>query len=153
MSITPDTEKIKRWREERLWSQEHLAEMAGISLRTLQRIENGDSASRESLMALASAYNVEIGALIYDPIKRKAEAAQVKAEKGRLGLRLSFWIHLASFVMGMIVFAGISLGDGYPGYAMLWPTIGWTFGLAGHAVAVVIVELVTRYDQKISAID
>lgn len=148
MPITPDATKIKRWREERHWSQEHLCEIAGIGLRTLQRIEKGDAASRESVMALAAAFNVDIGALIEDPVKQKAIAAQEKAAKGLGGLKLSFWIHLASFVFGMIVFAGISLGDGYPGYVMLWPTIGWTFGIAGHALTVVIVELVTRFDQK-----
>lgn len=153
MPITPDAPKIKRWREERHWSQEHLSEMAGIGLRTLQRIENGDAASRDSLKALAAAFNVDVAALIENPEKRRAEAASNKAAKGILGLRLSVMIHLASYIMGMIVFAGISLGDGAPGYAMLWPSIAWTFGLAGHALALAIVELVTRFQRQIEALD
>mgnify|MGYP000642752361 CR=1 FL=1 len=55
MQINTDAKKIKRWREERSWSQDRLAEAAGLSLRTVQRIENGESASRDSVMALAAA--------------------------------------------------------------------------------------------------
>jgi len=40
MSLKTDTAKIKRWREERHWSQEHLADMAGVGLRTLQKHKN-----------------------------------------------------------------------------------------------------------------
>ena len=147
MPIQPDAMKIKRWREERHWSQEHVAEMAGIGLRTLQRIENGESASRESVMALAAAFNVDIGALVDDPVKQKAIAAQEKATKGLAALRLSFMIHMASYIFGMIIFAAISLGDGAPGYAMLAPSLWWTVGLAGHGLAVVIVELATRFER------
>ena len=45
MAFKADAAKIKRWREERQWSQEHLADLAGIGLRTVQRIENGELAS------------------------------------------------------------------------------------------------------------
>jgi len=146
MSIKPDAKSIKRWREERHWSQEHVAEMAGIGLRTLQRIENGDTASRESVMALAAAFNVDIGALVDDPIKQQALEAKEKATKGLAALMLSFMIHLASYLLGMVVFAAISLSDGSPGYAMLAPTLWWTVGLAGHGLAVAIVEIVTRFE-------
>jgi len=38
MAFKADAAKIKRWREERQWSQEHLAELSGLGLRTVQRI-------------------------------------------------------------------------------------------------------------------
>lgn len=147
MPIKPDAGKIKRWREERHWSQEHVAEMAGIGLRTLQRIENGESASRESIMALAAAFNVDIGALVEDPIKQKAIEAEEKAAKGQAALKMSFLIHFASFVFGLMVFASISLGDGEPGYVMLAPSLWWAVGVAGHGLAVVIVEIATRFER------
>ena len=34
-----DAKQIRRLREERAWSQEHLATVAGLSLRTIQRVE------------------------------------------------------------------------------------------------------------------
>jgi len=143
MQINPDGAKIKRWREERCWSQDHLAGIAGIGLRTVQRIENGGGASRESVMALASAFNVDVSTLTVDAELAAAKEVQDETARNVAALRLSFWIHLASYVLGMLVFAGISVGIG--AFVMRWPMIWWTVGIAGHAATVVIVELVTRH--------
>ncbi|STT48732.1 DNA-binding protein [Klebsiella pneumoniae] len=35
--------QVKQLRLQRAWSQEQLAEMAGLSVRTIQRIENGET--------------------------------------------------------------------------------------------------------------
>ena len=148
MQMNPDGAKIKRWREERCWSQEHLADAAGVSLRTVQRIENGDGASRDSVMALAAAYNVDVIALTVDPRAQAGEELRRKNAKATNALRLGFLINLASYVFGMIVFAGISLSDGAGGNTMLVPAIWWTVGMAGFGLTVVIVELVTYYQNK-----
>ena len=103
MQFRPDAEKIKRWREERLWSQEHLADLAGVGLRTVQRIENGDPASRDSVMALAAAFNVEAAALTINADTEAAEQRERKAKKGVAALRLGFLINLACWVFGMLV--------------------------------------------------
>ncbi|MGB3627133.1 MAG: helix-turn-helix transcriptional regulator [Henriciella sp.] len=148
MSFKADSTKIKRWREERHWSQEHLAELAGVGVRTVQRLETGEPASQETLKALAAAFNVDVMALAVD---QNAEAVRMivkKNAKARAAMRLGFFIHLGSWVMGMIIFAGISISVGGPGYAMLQPTIWWTVGLSGHALATVIVELATRYQEQ-----
>lgn len=145
MQYRPDAEKIKRWREERLWSQEHLADLAGLGLRTVQRIENGDPASRDSVMALAAAFNVDAAALTVNTEAEAAELGAQKAKKSVAGLRLGFFINLACWVFGMIVFAGISLSDGDGHYEMLAPAIWWTVGIAGFGLTVVIVELATRH--------
>lgn len=49
---------VRKRREQRAWSQEQLAEVAGLSARTVQRIENGGGASPETRMALAAALDV-----------------------------------------------------------------------------------------------
>jgi transcriptional regulator with XRE-family HTH domain len=54
---------LKKLRENRKWSQEQLAKMAGLSVRTIQRIEAGHSASIETLKALASVLEVNISTL------------------------------------------------------------------------------------------
>jgi transcriptional regulator with XRE-family HTH domain len=146
MAFKADADKIKRWREERHWSQEHLAELAGIGLRTVQRIENGDTASRESLTALAAAFNVEAIALAVDPEVEASQIVRRGHEKLRKGARLSLWISGASYVFGVIVFIGISLGMGNGSFVMKWPLIWWTVGVAAHALTVVIIEVATRYN-------
>lgn len=45
--------QVKQLRLQRAWSQEQLAELAGVSVRTIQRIENGDRPGLETLSALA----------------------------------------------------------------------------------------------------
>ncbi|MGY6648748.1 helix-turn-helix domain-containing protein [Wenyingzhuangia sp. IMCC45574] len=52
--------ELKKMRLERHWSQEQLAEMSGLSIRTIQRIENGENASFESLKALAAVFETNI---------------------------------------------------------------------------------------------
>lgn len=151
MHINPDAVKIKRWREERSWSQDHLADAAGLSLRTVQRIENGDGASRESVMALAAAFNVDVIALIVDTRMEAKTIAQKKRTKIKDALRLGFLINLASYIFGLIVFTGISLSDGVPGYAMLAPAIWWGVGVAGFGLVTAIVEFTTYYEEKAQA--
>ncbi|MFN3214667.1 MAG: helix-turn-helix domain-containing protein [Henriciella sp.] len=145
MQMKPNAEKIKRWREERLWSQEHLADLAGIGLRTVQRIENGDSASHDSVMALAAAFNVDVSALTFDAEAEAAKAAQRETAQKTAGLRLSFWIHLAGWVIGMTTFAAISISEGAA--VMLVPALWWTVGLVSHGVVVALVEYVHRHEQ------
>lgn len=151
MPFKADAEKIKRWREERHWSQEHIADLSGLGLRTIQRIETGEAASHESLLALAAAYNVDVMALSID---QEAEAAKIVKRhnaKARGALRLSFLIHFASYVLGVFIFMGINIGTGTN--TMLWPLIWWTVGIVGHAVPVVIVEVTTRYADQFSLND
>jgi len=54
---------LKRLRENRNWSQEQLANMAGLSVRTIQRIERGHKASFESLKSLAAVFEVSVSTL------------------------------------------------------------------------------------------
>jgi transcriptional regulator with XRE-family HTH domain len=53
MDVKVDTDRIKELRRERAMSQEELAGAAGLSLRTIQRIEAEGIASLESKKALA----------------------------------------------------------------------------------------------------
>ena len=54
---------LKELRISRHYSQEQLAQMSGLNVRTIQRIESGHNASLESLKCLAAALNVEISTL------------------------------------------------------------------------------------------
>lgn len=50
---------LKKLRLEYKWSQTQLAELSGLSLRTIQRIENGEKPSIESLKALSSLFEID----------------------------------------------------------------------------------------------
>lgn len=56
--------RIKQLRISRAWSQEQLAELSSLSVRTVQRIENGEQASLETLGAIAAAFDIKVAELI-----------------------------------------------------------------------------------------
>jgi DNA-binding XRE family transcriptional regulator len=55
--------KIKSLRTAHGWSQDRLAKVSGLSLRTIQRIERGDACSVESKLSLAATFEVSPQAL------------------------------------------------------------------------------------------
>jgi transcriptional regulator with XRE-family HTH domain len=55
--------KIKALRQERAWSQAQLAEIASLSIRTVQRVELNGRCSPETLLALASAFEINVSEL------------------------------------------------------------------------------------------
>ncbi len=54
---------FRRWREQKRLSQERIAEMSGLSLRTVQRLEAGHRVSYSSLRALAVTFEVDVDLL------------------------------------------------------------------------------------------
>ena len=54
---------VRTLRLERGWSQEQLAQMTGLNIRTIQRIEGGQKAGLESLKSLAAVFEVELSEL------------------------------------------------------------------------------------------
>lgn len=59
MDMNIDIEVIKQARASKNWTQQQLAEICGLSLRTIQRIEKTGIASHESVASLSSAYEIE----------------------------------------------------------------------------------------------
>jgi transcriptional regulator with XRE-family HTH domain len=54
---------IQKLRLQRGWSQQQLAELSGLSVRTVQRIERGQPASLETLKALGAAFEIDFSDL------------------------------------------------------------------------------------------
>lgn len=51
---------VKRERNKRAWSQEHLAQVTGLGMRTIQRIESSGKASNESMASIAKVLEMRI---------------------------------------------------------------------------------------------
>ncbi|WP_428992097.1 helix-turn-helix domain-containing protein [Pseudoxanthomonas suwonensis] len=69
MKLSPSS--VRRLREARNWSQEQLANAAGLSLRTIQRVETDGTASRETRVCLAAALDVEATSLADVPLDKR----------------------------------------------------------------------------------
>ena len=63
MDMRVDPKRIRAERERRAWSQEHLATVSGLGLRTIQRIEKTGAASFESVRALAAVLEISVAEL------------------------------------------------------------------------------------------
>lgn len=81
---------IKMFREMRQWSQEQLADISGLNVRTIQRVEQGLSASLDTRRALASAFEFEdIDALnkpFAIPSEEELKAAKEKFDREHVTL-------------------------------------------------------------------
>ncbi len=65
MDMKAKSSLIRKLRSERLWSQEQLADISGLGLRTIQRLESRGSGSQESIKALAAVFKVEADSLYW----------------------------------------------------------------------------------------
>jgi len=126
-------------------STQEIARRAGVS----RGAQLHHFPTREALVVAAVEHLVERRLAEFLTVDREAEAAQAARAgkaKERDALRLSVLIHLAGYLFGMLVFAGIGLGTGDLAI-MKWPTIWWTVAMAGHGLVLSVVELVARHRQ------
>jgi transcriptional regulator with XRE-family HTH domain len=78
-----DSNLVKKLRSAENWSQEQLSEKSGLSLRTIQRLENGGNASIESVRALATAFGIDPNELMLS----ETEPPQTPLEAVKTGLQ------------------------------------------------------------------
>jgi transcriptional regulator with XRE-family HTH domain len=130
MEMKIDSKLIRAEREKRGWSQEHLANVAGLSLRTIQRIEKAGSASFESATALASVLSVEVAEL------RASESAPAPNRTIRLSLELPLRLALAAFsgVLVALHFRWSWYAAETPGFGFQWLDMGLAGALFGVTV-------------------
>jgi transcriptional regulator with XRE-family HTH domain len=104
MEVRIDSSYVREQRERRAWSQEHLAEVTGLGLRTIQRIEKTGTASYESARSLAAVFGVEVADL---------RAAEVSAAAKKIGvsLRPLLGVLVAFAAGGALLVATTSFAD------------------------------------------
>ena len=104
MDMKVDSSYIKRERERRAWSQEHLAEVTGLGLRTIQRIEKTGAASYESARSLAAILGVDVA-------KLRVEDARPAARRFKLRSRSLLGAVAAVVTGGAVLYATQSFAD------------------------------------------
>lgn len=59
-----DSKKMKVLRQKRNWTQQHLAEVCDLSIRTVQRVEKDGVASNETVAAYAAVFELDAAELL-----------------------------------------------------------------------------------------
>lgn len=80
--INPDI--IKDLRLQKSWTQEQLAGAAGLSLRTIQRVEKDGVCSLETNQALAAVFNIDQNTLRVNSAEEAEEKTDAAHRQGRL---------------------------------------------------------------------
>ena len=133
---------VRKLRLQRGWTQDQLAEFAGMSVRSVQRIERGAAPSLESLKALAAVFEVDITTLKNGETPMQPDSSVPEDEKEALeyvkGIR-EFYQHLFMFVLFGVVFLGVfgtTFGfDSSRVRMMMLAFSGWAVGVVVHGLA------------------
>jgi transcriptional regulator with XRE-family HTH domain len=121
--MNPDTmnlRAIKKMRLERHWSQEQLADMSGLSIRTIQRIENGENAGLESLKSLAAVFETNI-----TDSNKTDEIEQIRKEEAYVQNIKGFYKLLAIAILSLVVPFIIAVNDSSLWSVFLWILLSW----------------------------
>ena len=111
---------IKKMRLERHWSQEQLAEMSGLSIRTIQRIENGENAGLESLKSLAAVFEINI-----TDSDKKDEITQILKEEAYVQEVKGVYKLISIALLSLLVPFIIALNDSSLWIVFLWILLAW----------------------------
>jgi len=120
MDMKVDSSFVRQQRERRAWSQEHLAEVTGLGLRTIQRIETTGAASYESARSLAAVFGVDVAALrvaapVAAPSRRVFPLRPLLGVLGALVTGGAVLIATTSFADQVLMDVGVRLNTTAPG--------------------------------------
>jgi transcriptional regulator with XRE-family HTH domain len=145
---------VRKLRLQRGWSQEQLAELTDLSVRTIQRAERGQKPSLETARSLASVFEVDISTFNigvepmnhdqepnqisqdsnYDmnqpPLKEDIKDDEKQAIEYVKGVK-EFYTHLFMYIVfGITIF----VFKGNQPEKFIWPMLGWGVGVIAHGV-------------------
>ena len=95
-----DSIKMKQLRLAKNWTQQHLASVCDLSMRTIQRVEKDGVASNETIAAYASVFEVTIGQFVVS-----SEAYENRGSGAKLSGK-------TQALMGALFIGGVTVGIG-----------------------------------------
>ncbi len=139
---------VRKLRLQRGWSQEQLALISGLNVRTIQRIERGQAPSLESKKSLAAAFEVQLAT--FDSSENVASkdhneanmtnqdvlnTEEIKADEEYAinyakGIK-EFYNHLLMYFIFAIFLIVVK---GFDDNFVVWGLLGWTLGVVIHGL-------------------
>ncbi len=123
---------VQKVRLQRGWSQQQLADLSGLSVRTIQRIERGQGASVETLKSLAAVFETDFSNLQNQPesgmppsslphgvsLEEKLAFDHVRKVKG-------FYVHVLQYLFTLLVLGALNLYFTPHKPWVIWVALGW----------------------------
>jgi transcriptional regulator with XRE-family HTH domain len=142
--------QVQKLRLQRGWSQQQLAELSGLSVRTIQRIENGSAASTESLKSLASVFEIDFSTLSSEsampdtptttpnssPTNKPSASQQEQLALLEVRKLKGFDLHLTQYVVVIAALCAINLLTTPHRLWFYWPALGGRIGILAHAATI-----------------
>jgi transcriptional regulator with XRE-family HTH domain len=133
---------IQKLRLQHGWSQEQLAELSGLSVRTIQRLEQGQTASVESLKSIAAVFEINF-ATLKEPAMDGATGPTSQSIPPDEALALAHvrkikgvYVHLAQYAIVIAFLAVVNIVT-YPHYLwFIWTALGWGAAVLFHGLRV-----------------
>lgn len=145
---------VKERRLKKGWSQEYLAQVSGLSIRTIQRVENGHKPGFETLKSLAAVFDTDVNSLketlpvttakpIAEPapatnapnLTEDADTPEQEAADYAENV-MAFRLNLIMFCVTLPAFYLLNLAVS-PGYLWVkWLAAVWTFAILLHALMI-----------------
>ena len=127
---------VRKLRVERGWSQEQLALMSGLSIRTIQRIECGQTPALESLKSLAAVFEVHIQDLTMEKQEMNASENRQPDDPVRTHQQAvkGFYHHALRYVVVITLLFIINWWTAPEYIWAKWPTLGWGIGILSHGL-------------------
>ena len=134
MTYNPDPACLVQFRKQMLWTQEDLSAASGVSVRTIQRIEQGERGSLESWKAFAAAFNMDL--CDFEVMRDNTVLSEKDIQYGRAGLIFAtIWSFVGCMVPWFVVVMGAVQGESSRD---LWPFILLGAGLTGCCASILI---------------
>lgn len=125
---------VRKLRLQRGWSQEQLAEMTGLSARTIQRIERGQKPSLESARAMAAVFEVDLSTFDLGEPQMNEKVTVTDDERAALAYvkqLKEFYTHGFMYMLFSIL---LLWDNGIDDPVVFWGLIGWTAGIIVHGL-------------------
>lgn len=130
---------VQEMRLKKGWSQQQLADLSGLNVRTIQRIEQGQSASLESFKALGAAFDVDFSHLqeeVVRDIARNPEQTEIALAFSHVREVKRFYSGLIVYVVVMSGLIALNLMTTPQHIWFIFPLIGWGLGLTARGLRV-----------------
>ena len=129
---------VRKLRIQKGWSQEQLAQFSGLSVRTIQRIERGQTVGLESLKSLAAVFDLNIQDLQQEMVmdtKTDLSENEIEVIEHVKDIKdfYSHLIHYGVVIGALFIFNLITTPDHIWAW---WIAMGWGIGVISHGLSV-----------------